>query len=75
MSDKMGRPYNVYDEESVLLLTPLDYTVFIRVLYSFDIDFPVECDDEHWIVDESGLTFAQPPDKPSTVAAFGPGCT
>lgn len=49
-----------------------------------DVDFPVECDDEYWVTEDSGsapnllsdtrkggrLIFRQPPDKPSLVTAF-----
>ncbi|KIP05406.1 hypothetical protein PHLGIDRAFT_92212, partial [Phlebiopsis gigantea 11061_1 CR5-6] len=51
MCDKLGRPYNIHDED-------------------FDIDLPVECDDEYWINDDPELEFKQPPGKPSTVSMF-----
>ena len=37
---------------------------------SFDIDLPVECDDEYWMNDDPDLEFKQPPGKPSTVSMF-----
>lgn len=37
---------------------------------SFDLDFPVECDDEYWESDDPQLAFKQPPGKPSTVSYF-----
>ena len=36
-----------------------------RSFYSFDLDFPLECDDEFW---EDG--FQQPSRKPSSIAFF-----
>jgi hypothetical protein len=38
--------------------------------YSFDIELPIECDDEYWEPNERGEQFKQPPGKPSTVAFF-----
>lgn len=36
----------------------------------FDVEWPVECDDEYWVTDDPALAFKQPPGKPSTVAFF-----
>ncbi|THG99013.1 hypothetical protein EW026_g3253 [Hermanssonia centrifuga] len=36
----------------------------------FDLDLPVECDDEYWIHEDPQLAFKQPPGKPSIVAYF-----
>jgi hypothetical protein len=41
------------------------------IVRSFDIELPVDCDDEYWEIDEdSHVTFNQPPGKPSRVTAF-----
>ncbi|KAJ3733132.1 hypothetical protein DFJ43DRAFT_1069396 [Lentinula guzmanii] len=37
---------------------------------SYDLDMPVECDDEYWEHPDPALAFKQPPGKPSTVSAF-----
>jgi hypothetical protein len=37
---------------------------------SFDVDYPIECDDEYWDNDNSEQAFRQPPEKPSTITAF-----
>lgn len=38
---------------------------------SFDLDLPVECDDEYWDPSNSSSSgFAQPPGKPAIVVAF-----
>ena len=37
---------------------------------SFDLELPLEVDDEYWIDEDPQLAFRQPPGKPSIVAAF-----
>jgi hypothetical protein len=37
---------------------------------SFDIDLPVECDDEYWDHPDPAKRFKQPPNKPSSATAF-----
>lgn len=37
---------------------------------SFDVDFPVEVDDEYWSPSDSSPPFKQPKDKPSVVSGF-----
>ncbi|KAI0930965.1 hypothetical protein AcV7_005003 [Taiwanofungus camphoratus] len=36
----------------------------------FDLDLPIECDDEYWTHPNPDLAFKQPPGKPSTVTYF-----
>ncbi|KIP05405.1 hypothetical protein PHLGIDRAFT_152085 [Phlebiopsis gigantea 11061_1 CR5-6] len=36
----------------------------------FDVDLPVECDDEYWTNDDPDLAFKQPPGIPSTMSMF-----
>ncbi|KAJ3558757.1 hypothetical protein NM688_g737 [Phlebia brevispora] len=36
----------------------------------FDVDLPIECDDEYWVNPNPALAFKQPPGKPSVVAFF-----
>ncbi|EKM58714.1 uncharacterized protein PHACADRAFT_193830 [Phanerochaete carnosa HHB-10118-sp] len=36
----------------------------------FDVDYPIECDDEYWEMDDPQLAFKQPPGKPSYTASF-----
>ena len=46
-------------------------TLKFCIVWSFDIELPVDCDDEYWEIDESShVTFNQPPGKPSRVTAF-----
>lgn len=40
------------------------------ILYSFDIDLPVDCDDEYWNHPDPARRFKQPPGKPSSATAF-----
>lgn len=38
---------------------------------SFDVDYPIECDDEYWGPNgNSGQAFQQPSEKPSVITAF-----
>lgn len=37
---------------------------------SFDLDHPLEVDDEYWETPDSAPTFKQPADKPAKVAFF-----
>lgn len=37
---------------------------------SFDVELPVECDDQYWVISSSGVEFKQPPDIPSKIQAF-----
>ncbi|KAJ3518694.1 hypothetical protein NM688_g9402 [Phlebia brevispora] len=36
----------------------------------FDVDLPLECDDEYWLNDDPSLAFKQPAGKPSQIAFF-----
>ena len=42
----------------------------IYLLNSFDVDLPVECDDEYWENDDPSLAFKQPPNTPSKISYF-----
>lgn len=37
---------------------------------SYDVEFPLECDDEYWELSDSDQNFKQPRGKMSTVTAF-----
>lgn len=37
---------------------------------SFDLDLPVECDDEYWSPEDPKDAFTQPPGKPSKMSYF-----
>jgi hypothetical protein len=63
----LGRPRVTRDDECVYSLCAVyDLT---RLLPSYDIDYPVECDDEYWDHPDPEKRFQQPEGKPS-VAAF-----
>lgn len=38
--------------------------------FSFDIDLPIECDDEYWFHPDPAQAFKQPPGKPSKLSFF-----
>lgn len=37
---------------------------------SFDLDYPIECDDEYWETGDHRQDFKQPPGKPSAITGF-----
>ena len=38
--------------------------------FSFDLDYPVDCDDEYWDHPDPEKAWKQPPGRPSEVAFF-----
>lgn len=36
----------------------------------FDLDYPVECDDEYWETSDPGKAFQQPPGNPCKISSF-----
>jgi len=39
-------------------------------LFSFNLELPIDCDDEYWPVDDESEGFEQPPGKPSKLTMF-----
>lgn len=37
---------------------------------SFDVEYPIDCDDEYWETDDPDQAFKQPAGKPSTITGF-----
>ncbi|KIJ13123.1 hypothetical protein PAXINDRAFT_14023 [Paxillus involutus ATCC 200175] len=68
MSSSLGRPCAIQDEEYVDLgfWQRLSYGIFDR----FDLDLPIECDDEYWDHLDPEQAFKQPLDKPLTISFF-----
>ncbi|KIJ07117.1 hypothetical protein PAXINDRAFT_19682 [Paxillus involutus ATCC 200175] len=68
MSSSLGRPCAIQDEEYIDLgfWQHLSYGIFD----SFDLDLPIECDDEYWDHLDPEQAFKQPPDKPSMISFF-----
>jgi hypothetical protein len=67
-SSFVGRSCAMADEEYGLLTRSRDK--FADRSFSFDADFPVECDDEYWECEDPSQNWKQPPGKPSKVTAF-----
>jgi len=80
----LGRPCAIRDEESVSPFASLSWLIGIY-FHSFDLDFPIECDDEYWYISEQDeeaskpfsptflqqpVVFKQPADKPSLITGF-----
>lgn len=40
------------------------------ILSSFDLELPIDCDDEYWENDDPARAFIQPPDTPSASSFF-----
>ncbi|KAI0691313.1 fungal-specific transcription factor domain-containing protein [Cytidiella melzeri] len=36
----------------------------------YDVDLPIDCDDEYWYTEDPSLAFKQPPGKPSKISFF-----
>jgi len=45
-------------------------TLTVDLDSSFDLDLPVECDDEYWSPSDPKDAFKQPPGKPSKMSYF-----
>ena len=80
ISVALGRPCAIQDEE---LASPSSFSSLINIsFHSFDLDFPIECDDEYWFTSgrdeepfspaflKQPVVFKQPVDKPSLITAF-----
>jgi len=80
----LGRPCAIQDDESVFPSSSFS-TLINFYWHSFDLDFPIECDDEYWFTSEQDeeasaplsptflkqpVVFKQPADKPSLITAF-----
>ena len=46
------------------------HTIADAPIISFDVDYPIDCDDEYWVNDDPELAFKQPPGKPSKITFF-----
>ena len=69
MSASFGRPCAIQEEEYVFGC--LGYTTRIHDSYaSFDVDLPMEVDDEYWENDQADQAFKQPAGKPSVLSYF-----
>ncbi|KAF8973127.1 hypothetical protein BDZ97DRAFT_1779521 [Flammula alnicola] len=42
----------------------------LKRAFCFDVDYPIECDDEYWEIDDPEQAFKQPPGKPCTITSF-----
>ena len=62
ISSSTGRPCSLNDEEYVFNSFAFPKS---KRFFSFDLDYPIECDDEYW---DNG--FQQPAGKPSSIAYF-----
>ena len=50
------------------VLTSSNY--YLRSFYSFDLELPMDVDDEYWQPIDGSEPFKQPPERPTAVSAF-----
>ena len=68
ISAALGRPCAIHDDEYVCSMYAC---IFYQCLCcSFDLDLPVDCDDEYWDHPDPEQRFKQPENKPSLISAF-----
>ena len=67
VSSSLGRVCSIRPEEWV---TEHRHFISADRLFSFDLDLPVDCDDEYWPVDGGTEGFEQPLGKPSKLTMF-----
>ena len=65
ISSLTGRPCSLNDEEYVFNSFLKFFPSLIKDFFSFDLDLPIECDDEYW-----DNEFQQPSGKPSSITYF-----
>lgn len=70
LSGVLGRPCCVQDEECVLSMKFFLAHGNDCHWSSYDLEFPIECDDEYWFKEGPEPAFKQPPGKPSLITAF-----
>ena len=67
----LGRSPALHDEEWALLPYQAKRIGLLTLFaFSFDVDFPIDCDDEYWIPSDGGVPFKQPPRIPSKITFF-----
>jgi len=64
MSAFLGRPRATSYDEYVFTFSRPDARIYNQH-GSFDLDLPIECDDEYWESSDPELAFVQPPGRPS----------
>jgi hypothetical protein len=54
-----------------VFLSPALYVLILKGIFSsYDVELPVDCDDEFWDHPDPTLNFKQPSGKPSTTSFF-----
>ena len=69
-SASFGRPSAIQDEEYAIVSRVNTIQLTDGTRHSFDIDLPVDCDDEYWEHPDPAQRFKQPPNKPSSAISF-----
>lgn len=59
-----------HSRRRVRFCQPVSMQCLLNFYYSFDLEMPIECDDEYWVTSDPDMAFKQPAGKPSTVTFF-----
>ena len=71
ISAALGRPCAIHDDEYVCWIYACNLLPNKTYIYSsFDLELPVDCDDEYWDHPDPKQRFKQPENKPSLISAF-----
>jgi hypothetical protein len=63
----MGRACAIQDEEYAFVIRA---QLLLLIYTSFDLDMPIDCDDEYWEPSIIGKAFEQPKYRPSHISFF-----
>ena len=70
ISAALGRPCAIHDDEYVCWICDCKSLPKIYFYSSFDLELPIDCDDEYWDHPDPKQRFKQPENKPSLISAF-----
>ena len=70
ISAALGRPCAIHDDEYVCWIYACNLLPNKNIYSSFDLELPVDCDDEYWDHPDPKQRFKQPENKPSLISAF-----
>ena len=68
LSAQLGRSCSIQEEECVKHVSFV--MLVISPYHSFNLDLPIECDDEYWEPEDPAMAFKQPAGKPSANQFF-----
>lgn len=69
-ASSLGRPLGIPDEELVSSPVLTSLTLLTPLFERFDVEPPIECDDEYWEHPDPSRAWKQPHGKPAVVSCF-----